>query len=146
MVANVCSDAAPILFRSVGKTADELRVYFRRRGWRATIAGTTMDAAAAAEIRLATQLPRKRLRIRPNWPKHPQPIPGSRMKTLTAKDAKYCFGRLIDLARAEPVAVAKHGRPVVVVMAVEEFERLMARNDTVAAPARSAKATDDHAV
>ena len=53
-------------------------------------------------------------------------ITGSRMKTLAAKDAKYGFGRLIDLARAEPVAVAKHGRPVVVVMAVEEFERLKA--------------------
>ena len=51
---------------------------------------------------------------------------GSAMKTLTAKDAKYSFGRLIDLARAEPVTVAKHGRPVVVVMAVEEFERLKA--------------------
>ena len=46
------------------------------------------------------------------------------MKTLTAKDAKYGFGRLIDLARAEPVIIAKHGRPVVVVMAVEEFQRL----------------------
>jgi prevent-host-death family protein len=48
------------------------------------------------------------------------------MQTLSAKDAKYGFGRLIDLARAEPVAVAKHGRPVVVVMSVEEFERLKA--------------------
>lgn len=48
------------------------------------------------------------------------------MKTLTAKDAKYGFGRLIDLARTAPVAVAKHGRPVIVVMAVEEFERLKA--------------------
>ena len=46
------------------------------------------------------------------------------MKTLSAKDAKYGFGQLIDLARAEPVAVAKHGRPVVVGMAVEEYERL----------------------
>lgn len=46
------------------------------------------------------------------------------MRTLTAKEAKYGFGRLIDLARAEPLAVAKHGRPVVVVLAVEEFERL----------------------
>ncbi len=46
------------------------------------------------------------------------------MKTLTAKDAKYGFGRLIDLARAEPVVIAKHGRPVVVVVAVEEYERL----------------------
>ena len=46
------------------------------------------------------------------------------MQTLSAKDAKYGFGRLIDLARAEPVAVAKHGRPVIVVMAIEEYERL----------------------
>ena len=48
------------------------------------------------------------------------------MQTLSAKDAKYGFGRLIDLARAEPVAVAKHGRTVVVVLAVEEYERLEA--------------------
>ena len=46
------------------------------------------------------------------------------MQILSAKDAKYGFGRLIDLARVEPVTVAKHGRPVVVVMSVEEFERL----------------------
>ena len=46
------------------------------------------------------------------------------MKTLSAKDAKCGLGRLLYLARAEPVAVAKHGRPVVVVMAVEEYERL----------------------
>jgi prevent-host-death family protein len=60
------------------------------------------------------------------WPKLSSSNTGNRMKTLTAKDAKYGFGRLIDLARAEPVAVAKHGRPVVVMMAVEEFERLKA--------------------
>lgn len=46
------------------------------------------------------------------------------MQTLSAKDAKYGFGRLIDLARIEPVAVAKHGRRVVVVMAIEEYDRL----------------------
>ena len=46
------------------------------------------------------------------------------MQTISAKDAKYGFGRLIDLARVEPVAVTKHGRPVVVVMAVEEYDRL----------------------
>ena len=49
---------------------------------------------------------------------------GSHMQTLSAKDAKYSFGRLIDLARAGPLAVAKHGRPVVVVMAIEEYDRL----------------------
>lgn len=51
------------------------------------------------------------------------------MQSMTAKDAKYGFGRLIDLARAEPVLVAKHGRPVVVVMSVEEYERLSNRED-----------------
>lgn len=46
--------------------------------------------------------------------------------TLTAKEAKDGFGRLIDLARQSPVTVTKHDRPVVVVLAVEEFERLRA--------------------
>ena len=46
------------------------------------------------------------------------------MQTLSAKDAKYSFRRLIDLARAGHIAVAKHGRPVVVVMAVEVYDRL----------------------
>jgi prevent-host-death family protein len=46
--------------------------------------------------------------------------------TLTAHEAKNGFGRLIDLARAAPVTVTKHDRPVVVVLSVEEFERLRA--------------------
>ena len=46
------------------------------------------------------------------------------MQSISAKDAKYGFGRLIDLARSEPVTVEKHGRPVVVVLAVEEYKRL----------------------
>ena len=43
------------------------------------------------------------------------------MKALSAKDAKYNFGQMIDLARAEPVEIEKHGRPVVVVLAHEEY-------------------------
>ena len=46
------------------------------------------------------------------------------MRTMSAKDAKNSFGLLLDYARAEPVQVEKHGRPVVVVMSVEEFQRL----------------------
>ena len=46
------------------------------------------------------------------------------MKALSAREAKYSFGPMIDLARSEPVVVEKHGRPVVVVLAVEEFEKL----------------------
>ena len=41
------------------------------------------------------------------------------MKALTAKNAKCGFGRLIDLARAEPVAGAKYGRSVVVAKALD---------------------------
>ena len=48
------------------------------------------------------------------------------MQAISAKDAKYNFGRLSDMARAEPVTVEKHGRAVVVVLAVEEYERLKA--------------------
>ena len=46
------------------------------------------------------------------------------MRTMSARDAKNSFGLLLDYARAEPVQVEKHGRPVVVVISVEEFERL----------------------
>lgn len=46
------------------------------------------------------------------------------MKTMSVKDAKNSFGLLLDQARAEPVQVEKHGRPVVVVLSVEEFQRL----------------------
>lgn len=61
------------------------------------------------------------------------------MQSLSAKDAKYGFGRLIDLARSEPVVVEKHGRPVVVVMAVEEYERLLGLVKDQRSAAASAK-------
>ena len=47
------------------------------------------------------------------------------MKAISAREAKYNFGRMIDIARAEPVIVEKHGRPVVVVLAVEKYEKLI---------------------
>jgi prevent-host-death family protein len=46
------------------------------------------------------------------------------MKTMSAREAKNAFGLMIDTARAEPVLIEKHGRGVVVVIAVEEYERL----------------------
>ena len=48
------------------------------------------------------------------------------MRRISARDAKNRFGELIDTARAGPVAVEKHGRAVVVVLAVEEYQRLAA--------------------
>jgi prevent-host-death family protein len=53
-------------------------------------------------------------------------IMDSSMKFMSAKDAKNEFGLLLDTARAEPVTIEKHGRPVVVVLAVEAFGRLTA--------------------
>lgn len=55
------------------------------------------------------------------------------MRTFTAAEAKNKFGELVDLARASPVAITKYDRPVLVVMAIEEFERLQAL-DRSAAP------------
>ena len=46
------------------------------------------------------------------------------MKNFSAKDAKNHFGQMIDAARLEPVVIEKHGRPMVEVCSVEEFERL----------------------
>jgi prevent-host-death family protein len=57
------------------------------------------------------------------------------MQTMSAKDAKNSFGLLLDRARAEPVQVEKHGRPVVVVVSVEEFQRLSLASERPAATA-----------
>ncbi|MFN8891313.1 MAG: type II toxin-antitoxin system Phd/YefM family antitoxin [Alphaproteobacteria bacterium] len=51
------------------------------------------------------------------------------MQRISARDAKNGFGKLIDLARAEPIAIEKYGRSVVIVMAVEEYERLSRKNE-----------------
>ncbi|MES9994003.1 MAG: type II toxin-antitoxin system Phd/YefM family antitoxin [Candidatus Thiodiazotropha sp.] len=56
------------------------------------------------------------------------------MKSISAKDAKNGFGRLLDTARAEPVTIEKHGRAVVVVIAIEEYERLRGLQNEQATP------------
>ena len=53
------------------------------------------------------------------------------MKTMSAREAKNAFGLMIDTARAEPVLIEKHGRGVVMVIAVEEYERLMTQGDAL---------------
>jgi len=44
------------------------------------------------------------------------------MRTMNANDAKKNFGQLLDTARREPVTVHKHGRPVTVMLSIEDFE------------------------
>lgn len=70
------------------------------------------------------------------------------MQRMSARDAKNGFGKLIDLARAEPVAIEKYGRSVVIVMAVEEYERLSGktkkqRSGTTSSRGKGAKRDED---
>lgn len=51
------------------------------------------------------------------------------MKTMSARAAKNAFRLMIDTAGAEPVLIEKHGRGAVMVIAVEEYERLMIQGD-----------------
>lgn len=46
------------------------------------------------------------------------------MRTVSAKEAKARFGQLIDIARREPVTIEKHGRPVAVIISIEDYEEL----------------------
>jgi prevent-host-death family protein len=62
------------------------------------------------------------------------------MHRMSARDAKNGFGKLIDLARAEPVAIEKYGRSVVIVMAVEEYERLSGKTEKQRSVMKPAKA------
>jgi len=51
------------------------------------------------------------------------------MKTFSSKEAKDNFGELIDTAQRGPVEIQKKGRPVAVVISLEEFKRLEAFED-----------------
>ena len=45
------------------------------------------------------------------------------MTEMTALDAKNRFGRLMDLAQRAPVTITRNGRPSVVVMSADAYER-----------------------
>lgn len=46
------------------------------------------------------------------------------MRVIKAMEARKHLGRCLDLARTETVLVERKGRPVVVMLALEEYERL----------------------
>jgi prevent-host-death family protein len=50
---------------------------------------------------------------------------------VTASEFQQAFGSLSDKARHEPVVITKHGRPSLVVMSAEEWERLKRRDRQV---------------
>ena len=51
------------------------------------------------------------------------------MKETAATEAKNRFGRLLEMAMTEPVAIGKKGRPVAVLLSFTEYQRLMELED-----------------
>ncbi len=72
------------------------------------------------------------------------------MREFAASQAKNQFGLLLDTVQSEPVRVTKKGRPVGVMMSIQQYERLrgaawerlLATMDAVAAEAASNGLTD----
>jgi antitoxin Phd len=54
-------------------------------------------------------------------------------RTWSVQDAKNRFSEVIKAARREPQTVTKHGKPAVVVVAAEEYQRLQ-RLEVLKAP------------
>ena len=48
------------------------------------------------------------------------------MELLSANKAKTQFGELLMMAQREPVQINKNGKPVAVVISIDEFERIEA--------------------
>ena len=48
-------------------------------------------------------------------------------RTWSVQDAKNRFSEVVEAARQKPQTVTKHGKPAVVVVAADEYERLRAR-------------------
>ena len=47
-----------------------------------------------------------------------------RRQTWSVQDAKNRFSEVVEAARRKPQTVTKHGKPAVVVVAADEYERL----------------------
>jgi len=46
------------------------------------------------------------------------------MTTINASDFQKRLGEFTDMARREPVTITRHGRPSLVLLAAEDYERL----------------------
>ena len=64
------------------------------------------------------------------------------MRKFSSAGAKNHFGVRINAVRIAPVAVTKYGNPFVVVMAVEEYERLVSVNGCAEVPPKKVHLKD----
>ncbi|MEK6731463.1 MAG: type II toxin-antitoxin system Phd/YefM family antitoxin [Pseudomonadota bacterium] len=62
------------------------------------------------------------------------------MKKLAAAEAKNKFGQLLDMAQRAPVTIEKKGRPVAVIMSLEDYKHFERFEDQIwAAKAKGAE-------
>ncbi len=61
------------------------------------------------------------------------------MSTFSALEAKNRLGQIIDAAQREPVTITRHGRPAVVVLAIQDYEALLAGNPALLRPQKPAE-------
>ncbi|MES2400354.1 MAG: type II toxin-antitoxin system Phd/YefM family antitoxin [Pseudomonadota bacterium] len=47
------------------------------------------------------------------------------MTSFSALEAKNRLGQILDAAQREPVTITRHGRPTVIVLAVQDYEALL---------------------
>ena len=58
------------------------------------------------------------------WPENLARTETMSRKTWSVQDAKDRFSAVLEAARRSPQTVTKHGKPAVVIVAAEEYERL----------------------
>ena len=46
------------------------------------------------------------------------------MQTLTSRDVQTRFGAVLDLAKREPITITQYGRPVIVMMSIEDAQEV----------------------
>ena len=55
------------------------------------------------------------------------------MLTLTSVEAQNRFGQLLDAAQREPVAITRRGRPVAMLVAMQDYEALQGEQKALTA-------------
>lgn len=53
---------------------------------------------------------------------------------IAAREAKNHFGELLDIAQKAPVTIEKKGRPVAIVISLEEYQQLKSSKEAIPSP------------
>ena len=65
------------------------------------------------------------------------------MLTLTSVEAQNRFGQLLDAAQREPVTITRHGRPVAMLVAAQDYAALLGERVATQAAAQAGRSAID---